>query len=285
MVWNPPTRLRVTRRWRRCFRQHGLRRACLCPRRPRRILQSISGSPTRASGTRAVRRPRSGRRRIPVLAAVAFCAMTGGAYAAGVTGAGSSTVSAVLDHIGVGSLVGGPSGDRTAATPRPLSRGRHRRRQPRGRPRTPPWAPSHRASHDDSDAGADGKGNGKGHGSDISKLAHTTDAKGVDKGAEISTAASGGKSHAGEHGNGHGGSHPSHPDHPIASQPSVAPGSPRRRQRRRRLAQARQLTSSPLRARWRTPCAPWPGRRAPSGTRARCTGGWPRGTAGPAPSG
>ena len=61
-----------------------------------------------ASGAQAVRRPRSGRRRIPVLAAVAFCAMTGGAYAAGVTGAGSSTVSAVLDRIGVGSLVGSP---------------------------------------------------------------------------------------------------------------------------------------------------------------------------------
>ena len=37
-------------------------------------------------------------------------------------------------------------------------------------------------------------------GSDISNLAHTTDATGVDKGAAISTDASGGKSQAGQHG-------------------------------------------------------------------------------------
>ena len=135
-------RLRGTRRWRRCFRQHGPRRVCLCPRRPRRILQSISGSPTAASGTRAVRRSRSGRRRIPVLAAVAFCAMTGGAYAAGV------------DRRRIVDRVGGPRSHRRRLArgrahpaagprrhPRPPSRGRHRRRQPRGRPRTPPWAP------------------------------------------------------------------------------------------------------------------------------------------------
>jgi hypothetical protein len=167
-----------------------------------------------ATGTRVLRRPRSGRRRIPVLAAVAFCAMTGGAYAAGVTGAGSSTVSAVLDHIGVGSLVGGSTGDRTAATSEAALKGEASAQTTTGAAGDAPVGAGQRASHDDGDAGADGKGNGKGHGSDISKLAHTTDAKGVDKGAEISTAASGGKSHAGEHGNGHGGSHPTHPDHP-----------------------------------------------------------------------
>jgi hypothetical protein len=41
---------------------------------------------------------------------------------------------------------------------------------------------------------------GKGKGTDISGLAHTTDSTGVDKGAEISTDASGGKSQAGQHG-------------------------------------------------------------------------------------
>jgi hypothetical protein len=56
---------------------------------------------------------------------------------------------------------------------------------------------------------------GKGHGPEISKLARTTDAKGVDKGAQISTAASGGKSHAGRHGSAGGGTHPSHPTHPA----------------------------------------------------------------------
>jgi len=167
-----------------------------------------------ASGTQAARRQRSGRRHIPVLAAVAFCAMTGGAYAAGVTGAGSSTVSAVLDRIGVGSLVGSPSGDRTAATSEAALKGEASAQTTTGAAADAPVGAGHRASHDGGAAGADGKGNGKGHGSEISKLAHTTDAKGVDKGAAISTAASGGKSHAGEHGNGHGGSHPSHPDHP-----------------------------------------------------------------------
>jgi hypothetical protein len=162
-----------------------------------------------AMGTRAVQRPRSGRRRIPVLAAVAFCAMTGGAYAAGVSGAGSSTVSAVLDHIGVGSLVGGPSGDRTAATSGAALKGEAPAQTTTGATADAPVGAGHRASHGD---GADGKGNGKGHGAEISTLARTTDARGVDKGAEISTAASGGKSHAGEHGN--GGSHPSHPAHP-----------------------------------------------------------------------
>ncbi len=167
-----------------------------------------------ATGTRAVRRPRSGRRRIPVLAAVAFCAMTGGAYAAGVTGAGSSTVSAVLDHIGVGSLVGGSTGDRTAATSGAALEGEASAQTTTGAAADAPVGAGHGASRDDGDAGTDGKGNGKGHGAEISTLARTTDAKGVDKGAEISTAASGGKSHAGEHGSGHGGSHPTHPDHP-----------------------------------------------------------------------
>ena len=167
-----------------------------------------------ASGAQAVQRPRSGRRRIPVLAAVAFCAMTGGAYAAGVSGAGSSTVSAVLDRIGVGSLVGTPSGTRTAATSEAALKGEAAAQTATGAAAAAPVGAVQRASHDDAGAGTDGKGNGKGHGAEISTLARTTDAKGVDKGAEISTAASGGKSHAGQHGNGHGGSHPSHPDHP-----------------------------------------------------------------------
>jgi hypothetical protein len=167
-----------------------------------------------ASGARAVQHPRSGRRRIPVLAAVAFCAMTGGAYAAGVSGAGSSTVSAVLDRIGVGSLVGTPSGTRTAATSEAALKGEATAQTPTGAAAAAPVGAAQRASHDDAGAGTDGKGNGKGHGAEISTLARTTDAKGVDKGAEISTAASGGKSHAGQHGNGNGGSHPDHPNHP-----------------------------------------------------------------------
>jgi hypothetical protein len=167
------------------------------------------GGTEAASTGRVVRGPRLGRRRIPVLAAVAFCAMTGGAYAAGATGAGSSTVSAVLDHIGVGSLVGSPSGGHSAATSRAAAlKGEASAQTTTGAAS----AASVGAGHHGDDA-TDAK-DGKGHGAEISKLARTTDAKGVDKGAQISTAASGGKSHAGEHGNGNGGTHPSHPTHP-----------------------------------------------------------------------
>jgi hypothetical protein len=168
-----------------------------------------------ASGTHAVKRSRSGRRRIPVLAAIAFCAMTGGAYAAGVSGAGSSTVSAVLDRIGVGSLVGSPSGDRTAASSEAALKGEASAHETTGAATAASVGAGHPGSGHATKRGEDGKKkHGKGHGAEISTLAQTTDAKGVDKGAEISTAASGGKSHAGEHGNGHGGTHPSHPDHP-----------------------------------------------------------------------
>ncbi|HEY7258128.1 MAG TPA: hypothetical protein VH459_03625 [Gaiellales bacterium] len=163
---------------------------------------------TQATSTRrTVRRSRSGRRRIPVLAAVAFCAMTGGAYAAGATGAGSATVSAVLDRIGMGSLVGSPSGGHGhAASGTAALKGEASATT--GAAAAAPVGAGHDTSGDDAGTG---KTNGKGK--DISKLARTTDAKGVDKGAQISTAASGGKSHAGQHGNAHG-THPSHPAHP-----------------------------------------------------------------------
>lgn len=52
-------------------------------------------------------------------------------------------------------------------------------------------------------------------GEEISKIATTTDATGVDKGAEISTAASGGQSHAGQNGKGSHLAHPTHPAHPA----------------------------------------------------------------------
>jgi hypothetical protein len=52
---------------------------------------------------------------------------------------------------------------------------------------TPPASPSHR-------------GHPASTGSDISSIATTTDATGVDKGAQISSVASGGKSQAGQHG-------------------------------------------------------------------------------------
>jgi hypothetical protein len=135
----------------------------------------------------------SGRRRVPVLAVVAFCAMTGGAYAAGATGAGSSTVSAVLDHIGVGSFVGASPGDHAAATSGTAAlSGEAPARTTTGVAAAAPVGAGH------TDAGKGDAKSGKGG-----------------KGVQISTAASGGKSHAGEHGKGHGGSHPAHPTHPT----------------------------------------------------------------------
>ena len=132
----------------------------------------------------------SRRRRVPVLAAVAFCAMTGGAYAAGATGAGSSTVSVVLDHIGVGSLVGASSGDHAAATSRTAAlSGEAPALTTTGVAAAAPVGAGHTEG---------GKGDAKGG-----------------KGVQISTAASGGKSHAGEHGKGHSGSQPAHPAHPT----------------------------------------------------------------------
>src|SRR6476659_3822826 len=143
-----------------------------------------------ASTGRVVRGPRLGRRRIPVLAAVAFCAMTGGAYAAGATGAGSSTVSAVLDHIGVGSFVGASPGDHAAATSRTAAlTGEAPAQTTTGVAAAAPVGAGHTEG---------GKGDAKGG-----------------KGVQISTAASNGKSHAGEHGKGHSGSHPAHPAHPT----------------------------------------------------------------------
>jgi hypothetical protein len=159
------------------------------------------------SAGRAVRHTRSGRRRISVLAAVAFCAMTGGAYAAGATGTGSATVSAVLDRIGMGSLVGGSSGHHSATTSGAAAlKGEATAQTTTGAAAAAP-------------VGAERAATSHGKGKELSELAKTTDAKGADKGAQISAAASGGKSHAGEHGHTNGTppastGHPSHPDHP-----------------------------------------------------------------------
>jgi hypothetical protein len=62
-------------------------------------------------------------------------------------------------------------------------------------------AGTHPDSRGQSDAHpADASSSSNGQGSTISDLAHSTTATGVDKGAAISTAASDGKSHAGQHG-------------------------------------------------------------------------------------
>jgi pyruvate/2-oxoglutarate dehydrogenase complex dihydrolipoamide acyltransferase (E2) component len=160
-----------------------------------------------------VRRARSGRR-IPVLAAVAFCAMTGGAYAAGAAGAGTGTVSAVLDRIGVGSLVGASSGHHAAS-------------------------PGTSALKGEASAEATGAAAAApvAAGSDTPDAAPRRHRRVNEHGVAVSTAASDGKSHAGEHGNGTGThrappaqpahpAHPSHPRHPAHPTHPAHPGHP-----------------------------------------------------------
>ena len=189
-----------------------------------------------ASGAQAVRRPPSGRRRIPVLAAVAFCAMTGGAYAAGVTGAGSSTVSAVLDRIGVGSLVGSPSGTRTAATSEAALKGEAPAQTTTGAAADAPVGAVHRASHDDAGRGHRREGQRQGawrrdldsgpHDGRQGRRQGRRDLDGRERRQEPRGRA---RQRARRE--------PSQPPRssiPSGTQPSVAPGSPVRRQRRRR---------------------------------------------------
>ena len=148
------------------------------------------------------RRARSGRR-VPVLAAVAFCVMTGGAYAAGAAGAGTGTVSAVLDRIGVGSLVGVSSGHHVASPGTSALKGEASAKAT-GAAAAAPVA----AGSDTSDAGPGKHGQGNTHG------------------VAVSTAASDGKSHAGEHGNGSGGTHPAPPAHLAPPAHPAHPGHP-----------------------------------------------------------
>ena len=120
-----------------------------------------------------------GLRRFALAAGVAFAALGGTAIAAGLPGASSSTATAVLSKLGVN-----PPGPNSHA-------GTH----PDGSAPAAAADPASTAADADADA-LDGHGKG----AQISTLARTTTATGVAKGAEISTAASGGKSQAGQHG-------------------------------------------------------------------------------------
>jgi hypothetical protein len=119
---------------------------------------------------------------------------TGLAAANALPGAAQSVASHVLSHLGVD--VNDPnahSGDH------PDVRGNSA-----GHPDTPPTSTPPAT---------------KGQGSDISQLAHTTTATGVDKGAEISTEASGGQSQAGQHGASATAPHPAPKATPPVSTP------------------------------------------------------------------
>ena len=124
-----------------------------------------------------------------LILAGAFSAAAAGAL----PGAAQDTAHEVLAKIGV--TVPGPneaSGVIPTAAARPARTTRRRRRPPR----TPPRHGDRRGHTDttETDEGSAGKG------SEISELAKNTESTGVDKGAEISTQASGGNSQAGQHG-------------------------------------------------------------------------------------
>lgn len=151
--------------------------------------------PVRAAGLRP---------RVPVLAAVLVLGgASGAAYAAGLPAAASSTAHAVLRSLD------GSAGPRTHAASGPSkAAGVTTAAHP---PATDTDTDTDTAAaaerghagtrrHDPAGSGRHGHRGHHGHGAMISALAHSTSGTAGAKGAKISAAASGGKSHAGEHG-------------------------------------------------------------------------------------
>jgi hypothetical protein len=139
---------------------------------------------------------RGSRRIAAVSAAVVGCAslFTGLAAANALPDAAQSVASHVLSHLGVD--VNDPSAH---AGDHPDVRGNSSDRPDPSPASTPPVSTE--------------------KGSDISQLAHTTTATGVDKGAEISSEASGGQSQAGQHGASSTAPHPAPKATPPVSTP------------------------------------------------------------------
>jgi hypothetical protein len=145
------------------------------------------------------------RRLSTALATVAaLAAMSGAAYATGLPGAASKTAHGVLQSLGI--AVPGPNVHAGAhpngSAPAPVDTSSSTQRTASGGPRDG-------ASSDRQGAGRH-TGEGKGKGAEISTLARTTTATGAAKGAQISAAASGGKSRAGQHGHASGGAGQGH---------------------------------------------------------------------------
>jgi hypothetical protein len=150
---------------------------------------------------------RSGIRRSALVGALAFAAMTGTAFATGLPGAASDTAVTMLEklHLAVpgpdehaGDHPDGKATDAATANDQGASTVNGTvaaSEQPRHHAGTRRHAPKPAATAHDQ-----GQGKDRGQGSTISTLARTTTATGVDKGAVISTAASGGQSQAGDHG-------------------------------------------------------------------------------------
>ncbi len=127
---------------------------------------------------------RSSLNRFKLAGAAVACALactTGLAFAGSLPGAAQDVASSVLSKVGV--TVPGPS---EKAGTHPSVRGNS----------SPDVAVSGRAEENDGAAAKSGEGKG----AEISELATTTELTGVEKGAAVSTLASGGKSQAGQHG-------------------------------------------------------------------------------------
>jgi hypothetical protein len=151
------------------------------------------------------------RPRLSILAAaVVLGGASGAAYAAGLPAAASSTAQAMLQSLGVtpgakahggGSSSAGTHGAAVSTLARTTTAtGSAKGAQIAA---TASAGRSHAGDHSGDSAGARGGDAGAkshGHGSTISALAHSTSGTAGAKGATISAAASGGKSHAGQHG-------------------------------------------------------------------------------------
>jgi hypothetical protein len=140
-----------------------------------RVCRSSAAGPQTAGSVKLRRRARVGM--VATIAAASLAITSGLAYAGELPGAAQSTAAHALARVGV-SVPGANAHSKT----RPDAHGR---------------------------AASDSSSNG--HGKAVSTLAHTTTATGRDKGATISTLASGGKSHAANtHTTRHGGGNPNH---------------------------------------------------------------------------
>jgi hypothetical protein len=134
------------------------------------------------------------RPRLPVIAAaLVLGGASGAAYAAGLPAAASSTAHDVLRSLGVS------SSPRTHPRPTPVStRPRTATTTEAAATRVAPAPVAADEGHRHARRHTPAKRHG--HGAAISALAHSTSGTAGAKGATISAAASGGKSHAGEHG-------------------------------------------------------------------------------------
>jgi hypothetical protein len=152
---------------------------------------------------------------IPVAVATAFAAMSGAAFASGLPARASSTAGDVLDALGISAPApsthsgSGDAGHRKGATVSQLATTTTAPGVDKGAQISAlasggkSHAGEHAATAGDAGAatGDEGTGKGKGRGKEVSQLARTTE-PGPEHGVVVSTAASGGKSHAGQHGHG-----------------------------------------------------------------------------------